>query len=309
MCRDHLTERESAIVAGDYYSEPNQNDPGASTLPMISEGKARIRPLYRVLCVVAAIATAHGQELAFEVASVKINTSEAPVSRMTAPDGTGRFEATNVPVRMLILNAYGIPGFQLAGGPSWIESLRVDVLARGAAGATRAEISAMVRTLLAERFNLVLRREPREMPVYALVVARDDRRLGPRMQASTTDCTASAKPGGPAPQTASGQLLCTTRMTPFTLNAGGMTMARLAQTLSGIVDRVVTDETKLQGGYDLQLSYTPERPPPPGAPPPADPDAPSIFAALQEQLGLKLDARRGKVEMLVIDRIDQPRGN
>ena len=159
------------------------------------------------------------------------------MSRMTAPEGTGRFEATNVPVRMLILNAYGIPGFQLVGGPSWVDSLRVDVLGRGAANATRAEISAMVRTLLAERFNLVVRRDRREMPVFALVVARAERRLGPRMQSSTTDCSAAAAPGAPAPQTACGQLLCTTRMSPFTINAGGMTMARLAQTLSGIVDR------------------------------------------------------------------------
>ena len=275
----------------------------------VNAGAMRARPLVGVLCLIAGIATARGQDAAFEIASVKVNTSDAPVSRMTAPDGTGRFEATNVPVRMLILNAYGIPGFQLVGGPSWVDSLRVDVLGRGAANASRAEISAMVRTLLAERFNLVVRRDRREMPVYALVIARTDRRLGPRMQGSTTDCTAAAAPGAPAPQTASGQLLCTTRMSPFTINAGGMTMARLAQTLSGIVDRVVTDETKLPGGYDLQLSFTPERTPPPGAQPPADPDAPSIFAALQEQLGLKLDARRGMVEMLVIDRIDQPKEN
>jgi uncharacterized protein (TIGR03435 family) len=260
------------------------------------------------VCLAGAITGAGGQEPAFEVASVKINASGDPVSRITAPAGTGRFEAINASVRMLILNAYGIPGFQLAGGPSWIESVHVDVRARGAASATRADISAMVRTLLAERFNLVVRRDTREMPVYALVVARDDRRLGPRMQASKTDCTAAA-PGATAPQTASGQLLCTTRMSPFTINAGGMTMTRLAQSLSGIVDRVVTDETGLPGAYDLQLSFTPERPPPPGAPPPADPDAPSIFAALQEQLGLKLDARRGAVEILVIDRIEQPEDN
>lgn len=269
----------------------------------------RLRPLVGALCLIAGIATARGQEAAFEVASVKVNTSGASVSRISAPAGTGRFEATNASVRMLILNAYGIPGFQLVGGPSWVDSLNVDVIARGAASATRAEISAMLRTLLAERFNLAVRRDTREMPVYALVVARDDRRLGPRMQASTTDCAAAAAPGSPAPQTASGQLLCTTRMSPFTINAGGMTMVRLAQSLSGIVDRVVTDETKLSGGYDLQLSFTPERPPPPGASPPADPDAPSIFAALQEQLGLKLDARRGSVEMLVIDRIDRPKEN
>ena len=273
---------------------------------MANLGATRIRRLVGVLCLIAGVATASGQEPAFEVASVKINTSGDPVSRMSAPAGTGRFEAINVSVRMLILNAYGIPRFQLAGGPSWIDSLHVDVLARGAAGVTRADISAMVRTLLARRFNLVVRRDTREMPVYTLVVARADRRLGPRMQASTTDCATALTPGAPAPQTASGQLLCASRMSPFTINAGGMTMARLAQTLSGLVDGVVTDETKLPGGYDLQLAFTPERPPPPGAPPPADPDAPSIYAALQEQLGLKLESARGPVDVVVIDRIERP---
>jgi uncharacterized protein (TIGR03435 family) len=251
----------------------------------------------------------HGQDPSFEVASVKVNTSGSPISRITAPNGTGRFEATNAPVRMLILNAYGIPGFQLAGGPSWIESVRVDVVARAATTVSREEISRMVRSLLAERFNLAVHREQREMPVYSLVVARDDRRLGPRLQASTTDCAAVTAAGGAAPQLPSGQLLCTTRMSPASINAGGMAMARLAQTLSGIVGRVVTDETNLTGTYDLQLSFAPEQPLPLGAPPSADPDAPSIFAALQEQLGLKLNTRRGMVDVLVIDRIDPLKEN
>jgi uncharacterized protein (TIGR03435 family) len=225
---------------------------------------------------------------------------------MAAPTGTGRFEVTNAPVRMLILNAYGIPGFQLAGGPSWIETVRVDVIGRAAATVTRDEISRMVRGLLAERFNLAVHREQREMPVYTLVGAREDRRLGPRLQASTTDCATATAPGAAAPQLPSGQLLCTTRMSPASINAGGMTMARLAQTLSGIVGRVVTDETKLAGTYDLQLAFTPEQPLPPGAPPPADPDAPSIFAALQEQLGLRLESQRGPVEFLIIDSIERP---
>jgi uncharacterized protein (TIGR03435 family) len=228
---------------------------------------------------------------------------------MAAPTGTGRFEATNASVRMLILNAYGIPGFQLTGGPSWIDNVRVDVVARAATTVTRNEISGMVRGLLADRFNLAVHREPREMPVYSLVVARDDRQLGPRLRTSTIDCAAATAAGGAAPQLSSGQLLCTTRMSPASINAGGMTMARLAQTLSGIVGRVVTDETKLTGTYDLQLAFTPEQPLPPGAPPGADPDAPSIFAALQEQLGLKLNTKRDMVEVLVIDRVDPLKEN
>jgi uncharacterized protein (TIGR03435 family) len=269
----------------------------------------RARALIGATCLAAALVAVHGQEPSFEVASVKLNTSGDPVIRISAPAGTGRFEATNAPVRMLILNAYGIPGFQLAGGPSWIESVRVDVVARAAAPVTRDEISRMVRTLLAERFNLQTHREQREMPVYSLVVSRDDKRLGPRMQASTTDCPAVTAAGGRAPQLPSGQLLCTTRMSPSSINAGGMTMARLAQTLSGIVGRVVTDGTRLTGAYDLQLSFAPEQPLPPGAPPSADPDAPSIFAALQEQLGLKLDTTRGMVDVLVIDRVDPLKEN
>lgn len=268
----------------------------------------RMRGLMSATCVVAGLGAAHGQEPSFEVASVKVNTSGAPVVRMAAPTGTGRFEATNAPVRMLILNAYGLPDFQLAGGPSWIDSVRVDVIGTTATTATREQISRMVRSLLAERFNLAVHREQREMPVYALVVARDDGRLGPKLRQSTTDCAAATATGGAAPQSSSGQLLCTTRMSPASINAGGMTLPRLAQTLSGIVGRVVTDETKLTGAYDLQLGFAPERALPPGAPP-ADPDAPSVFAALPEQLGLKLDSRRGVVEMLVIDRIDPPKEN
>ena len=268
----------------------------------------RVRAFICAVCVATAAGLVRGQEPSFDVASVKVNTSGDPISRLAAPAGTGRLEVTNAQVRLLILNAYGIPDFQLVGGPSWIDSMHVDVTGIAAATATRDDISRMTRTLLADRFNLVVHRDKREMPVYSPVLARNDGRLGPSMQAATTDCAAAKEKGVTAPQLASGQLLCTTRMSPTTINAGGMTMVRLAQQLSGIVGRVVTDETKLAGTYDLQLSFAPERALPPGAPP-ADPTLPSIFAALQEQLGLKLDARRGMVDVLVIDRIDPPKEN
>jgi uncharacterized protein (TIGR03435 family) len=269
----------------------------------------RTRALLAVLSLAAGPAVVSGQEPSFEVASVRVNTSGDPVSRISAPAGTGRFEATNAPLRILIVNAYGIAGFQLAGGPAWLDGLRVDIVARAATPVARDEISRMLRRLLSERFQLAVHRESREAPVYALVVARDDRRLGPRMQASTADCAAATAGGAAAPQLPSGQLLCATRMSPTWINAGGMTMARLATSLTGIVGGPVTDETRLTGTYDLQLSFSPEQPLPPGAPPPADPNAPSIFAALEEQLGLKLDARRGMVDFVVIDRVEPPTGN
>jgi uncharacterized protein (TIGR03435 family) len=225
------------------------------------------------------------QPLTFEVASVKVNTSKEPVSRLTAPPGTGRFDATNVSGRLLILNAYGLRDFQRAGAPSWIERERFDVAGRAAATATRDEISAMVRTLLAERFRLRAHHETRELPVYALVAVAPDKRLGPALTVSTAPTR--------------------TRISPTTITATSMTMARLAVTLSGIVGRVVTDDTGLPGTYDLDIAFAPEGPLPPAAVP-ADPDAPSIFTVLREQLGLRLDGRRGPVDVLVIDGIERP---
>jgi len=222
---------------------------------------------------------------AFEVASVKANSSGQAVMRLTAPPGTGRFDATNISARILILNAYGLRDFQLAGAPAWTESERFDVAGRTAASASRDEISAMVRTLLADRFTLRTHRETREMPVYALVAASPDKRLGPGLKISTAETR--------------------TNISPTSISAVSMTMARLALTLSAVVGRVVTDDTGLQGAYDLELRFAREGPLPPGAPP-ADPDAPSIFTALREQLGLRLEGRRGPVEVLVIDGIERP---
>lgn len=222
---------------------------------------------------------------AFEVVSVKSNGSGQAAMRLTAPPGTGRFDATNVSARILILNAHGLRDFQLAGAPAWTESERFDVAGRTAAPATRDEISAMVRSLLADRFKLRTHRETREMPVYALVAAAADKRLGPGLNVSTAETR--------------------TRISPTSISAVSMTMTRLALTLSGIVGRVVTNDTGLQGAYDLELTFAPEGPLPPAAPP-ADPDAPSIFTALREQLGLRLEGRRGPVEVLVVDGIERP---
>lgn len=291
---------------------PTDDERDPSNVRCSNEKVYMRRRLPLVAIVLAAqFVAAQGQEPSFEVASVKVNTSGGPVSRMSAPTGTGRFEATNASVRALIVLAYRLQGFQLTGGPSWIDDVRVDIAARAtSAAATRDEIEQMLRSLLAERFRLAVHRERREMPVYALVLARDDGRLGPRMLASTTDCAAAGGARGGAQQAPSGQLLCGTRMSPSSINAGNMSMTRLAVTLSGIVGRLVSDDTYLTGTYDLQLTFTPEQPPPGvTTPPPADPDAPSIFAAVREQLGLKLDARRGLVDVVVIDRVDPPDQN
>jgi uncharacterized protein (TIGR03435 family) len=263
--------------------------------------------------VAAASMVAAEQAPSFDVASVKVNHSGGQTSRTGAALGTGRFDVTNATVYTLILNAYSLQDFQLAGGPSWIRDMRVDIAARTSATATREDISSMLQTLLSERFHLVTHRESREMPTYALVLARSDGRPASHLAESTTDCAAVTRSAslGPPRASASGQTLCGTTMTPGSLNAGSMSMPRLATSLAGIVGRMVKDETGLTGLYDLQLTFTPERgigPPPAGAPvaPPPDPNAPSVFAALVEQLGLKLESKRAPVDMLVIDRVEVP---
>ena len=214
--------------------------------------------------------------------------------RITAPPG--RFEATNVTPKLLILNLYGLPDFRLADVPSWAAEERFDVAGRSTGPVGRDEISAMVRSLLADRFQLRAHRETRELPTYALVSASPARRPGQALRTSSIDCSTDAD-----------RSKCSTRITPRSLTATGMTMARLAATLTGIVGRVVTDATGMAGSYDLELTFAPEGPLPPGAPPSAaDTDAPSIFTAVQEQLGLKLDGGRGPVEVLVIDSIERP---
>lgn len=254
----------------------------------------------------------------FEVVSVKPNKSGDQRVMIQMPP-TGRFTATNIAVRLLLRQAYEVQDFQIIGGPSWLASDRFDIVAKspdGVAGPEQTRV--MLRAMLADRFKLVARTETREMPIYSLVLAREDGKLGPKLSAAKVDCearVAAARRGGPPLDfPAPGQQAeCAFMMAPGNMNAGGMPMAELARALSPQVGRIVIDETGLTGRYDFQMTYAPEGRgfgpgPGPGAaePPPPDPNAPSLFTALQEQLGLKLESARGPVEVLAIDRVEQP---
>jgi uncharacterized protein (TIGR03435 family) len=257
----------------------------------------------------------------FEVASVKRNTAGDPFIRIGG-GAPGRYEATNVPLRLLIRNAYRLQDFQIVGAPNWIADERYDIIAKADSSAKPDQMQAMIRALLAERFGLVAHTEQREMPIYALVVARSDGRLGPKLKPSTADCAAifaarrgGPPPGPPAPPQPGEQMQCGTMIGPGNFNAGYTTMQQFASSLSTFVGRTVIDKTGLTGQYDFMLTYTPEQraggpgpTPPPGAPQfaPIDPNGPSLFTAIQEQLGLKLDAQRGPVDVLVIDKIAHP---
>jgi uncharacterized protein (TIGR03435 family) len=252
---------------------------------------------------------------AFEVASIKPNVSGDWRNGQSTQPG-GRFTARNVTLRFLIQGAYGrLPDFLVSGGPSWIDSDRFDIVAKAEGNPTPEQFGVMVRTLLAERFNLSLHNEIRQLPVYALVMARRDGKVGPQMQIAAVDC-----PGGrgntPPPEHQPSS--CGMHLSPGGhLSAGGVTMVQVAQALSRQVNRVVLDRTRLTGQFDLNLEWTPgpgefQLPVPADGPRTGDPSpvsGPSIFTALQEQLGLKLNSEKGPVNVLAVDRAERPTAN
>jgi uncharacterized protein (TIGR03435 family) len=154
----------------------------------------------------------------------------------------------------------------------------------------------MVRTLLADRFKLVAHKESRELPIYELVVARSDGQLGPKLHPST--CVAGRTPDGNR---------CGFRPGPGVFVGTDVAVAmRIDASLSSEVHRMVVDRTGLAGTLDIDLHWLPDNPalgPQPDTPPPS-PGDPSIFTALQEQLGLKLESTRGPVDVLVIDHVE-----
>lgn len=256
---------------------------------------------------------------AFEVASVRPNkTGDGRVMVNVQPGG--RYNATNVPLMLILRQAFNVQDFQMVGGPDWIKSDRFDIIAKAPDGVefTADVMRPMLRSLLTERFKLAFHHETRDMPIYALMKARPDGKLGAGLTPAAVDCAARGRRGGgppPAPPQPGQRMECGMMIGPGRLNAGGMPMSNLATNLAPQVGRIVIDKTELTGNYDFELIYAPEAlggGAPPlinGNPVPVDPNAPNLFTALQEQLGLKLDSQRGPVDVVVIDRLEQPVGD
>ena len=245
---------------------------------------------------------------AFEVASVKVNDSGSQNSSgRTVKDAV---TIVNQTLRLLLVNAFGVRPNRIVGGPDWIDSLRFDVVARAPENTPANQIQPMMRTLLAERFKLSARPETRDEPVYGLVVAAADGRLGPNLRPST-ECISSSgtagvgmapparKPGEPARC----GLQSSSDPRGSVIQGGQVTMVSLARALDGLADRPIVDRTGLSGTYDLEVRFARTAL---GVTPDTDTSLPSIFVALPEQLGLKLDSQRGPVEFLVIDRAERP---
>jgi uncharacterized protein (TIGR03435 family) len=261
----------------------------------------------------------------FDVASVKPNTSgEMRVMMRNLPGGI--YEAYNVTLGAMVRQAYRLQQFQLVGGPAWLDADRFTIQARSPAGSAPSEFALRMRSLLAERFSLQVHNETRELPIYALVVARADGRLGSQLRPASIDCTAlvaargrggAPPPPPPAPPRPGERPQCGTMMGGGRVFGGGATMPQLATTLSQFAGRMVFDRTGLTGGFDFDLEFAPDpglRGIGPGGGLPGPPDVAdrpadagiSIFTAVQEQLGLRLEAERGPVEVVVIDRVEQP---
>lgn len=240
--------------------------------------------------------------LAFEVASVKPDTSNTQTSVAAPP---GRFIAINAPLATLLSVAYQLPWFRIVDGPDWISG-RFDVSAKMPDGAGPEQLRPMLQRLLAERFLLKAHRDTRDQPVYALVLARTDGRFGPQLRRSTVDCAARRSQrvaaGARGADLATGaDPSCDVGVTPGQLRLRGVPLDALSNWLSTIVgDRVVVDRTGLTGTFDADLQYAAQ----PGGVGPHD--APSVFTAVQEQLGLKLEPSRAAVDVLVIDSVRRP---
>jgi uncharacterized protein (TIGR03435 family) len=261
---------------------------------------------------------------AFEVVSIRENKSSVldPEDSSIAFMPGGRFVTTNWPLRLLIIGAFALQPQQLVDAPDWIDMVRYDISATAPGPLTPASSQLAIQRMLADRFGLAVHTETRELPIFALRVARDDGRLGPKIKKSEVDCEAiikanmQARGDGPriaVPPLPDGRSACGFSQRFGRVLAGGTTMADFAQGLSRINSRIIHDRTGLTGGFDIDLEFTPDptiyRDGAPGPGAPLDPNAPSFFTALVEQLGLKLEATRAPVEVLVIDRIERPTEN
>ena len=303
--------------------------------------------MLRVYLIAFTACLAFGQQ--FEVASVKpspppaLNRIRIQMGGGPGTPDPGRINYENVSLKMVLAKAYGVRNSQISG-PAWLDSERFDIVARLPDGATKEQFAVMLQNLLIERFRLALHREKKDLPTYALVVAKN----GPKFKASAEEPGAAdsknpAEPAQPPPammgkpvmgkdgfpeMPAGGRGGMMVMMNGRAkLVASRMSMDDLADRLSSQLDRPVTDLTGLTGKYDFTLYYSPEglaspmgglpiKQPPPGetagegrgalgANAPDGEAGPGLFTAVQEQLGLRLEPRKAPVDLLIIDHLEK----
>ncbi len=256
------------------------------------------------------------RKLEFEVASVKPSLATGPGTSMRGLPG-GRYSVTNATLKMIMIAAFGVRDYQILGGPKWMESDRWDIEAKAAADTVPATAGPrdpsvpdrgllMVRSLLEDRFRLKIHREVKDAPIYELVIAKSGLKLKSSVDQAPVVNTPDIPPDGGTPH---GLM----RLNPRgNLEGNAVPLSQLAPVLSDLSGRLVVDKTGLAGLYDFKLEWAPDLgPTAPGVSEPApsaDPRA-SLFTAIQEQLGLKLEPARGPVEFIVVDSVDRPSDN
>lgn len=253
----------------------------------------------------------------FEVASVKPSRATEEQSKLSSGN-PGRFIAINIPLRFLILHAYHLRDHELVNAPEWTRDEGFDVI--GTYSPDRrpsdSDIRTMLQTLLAERFGLKLHGEKREIAAYELVIA-GKKGLGPWLKPSNVDCAvwvAEKRPktnaGGPSPVMPSGKRsACTMIATRRYMVGGTQTMADLTGVLQAMLGRPVVDQTGLTGGWDIDLRWTPTDLRAGESGPAAADESPSLFTAVEEQLGLKLRPDKQSFDVLVVDAVNRPTAN
>ena len=297
--------------------EPKQTCAGTKALlgclsMSVGEIVKRLALIWLVFCnSLSGQTNSPGATSAFEVASVKPSFSASDRALVQAVPG--RLLMQNFAPRTLIVLAYGVADYQVAGGPSWIGSDRYDVQAKAEGDATVQQMEGpMLQALLVERFKLAFHRETQQLPVYELTRAAGDAKLQPTKEGSCTTYSLDV----PAPRAsvtgAPGTAFCgfphlTLNGKNRALDGKGVSMATLAGNIARSVRRSVVDKTGLTGTYDLHLEWTDA--PLTDIPNPEVSNRPSIFTAITEQLGLKLESAKGPVEVIVIDRIERPSQN
>jgi uncharacterized protein (TIGR03435 family) len=274
--------------------------------PSTSLRASRLAVLIGAAATLTASAQSQPATPSFEVASIKRNVSSEPGGFIRVEEGM-RFNATGVPLAFIIRQAYGVLETQVANQPDWLTSERYDIRGKAPDGVeVFPNMAPLLRSLLQDRFGFQAHTEKRDLPTYDLVMARSDGRLGPKISRADFDCGARLT-ATPPKAGSSGDPVCTITFGPGRILVRGFSIGRFAGGLVNQVQRTVVDKTGLTGPWNFELLYTPDQPVSlNGAIVPPNPDAPSLFTAVQEQLGLKLESSRGAVDVLVIDRVNRP---
>jgi uncharacterized protein (TIGR03435 family) len=252
---------------------------------------------------------AFAQRLEFEIASVKPHHS-GDGRRFIRPS-PGRLTIRNLTLKDLLGEANKMRPFQIFGGPDWIDSERFDVEAKAEGNALPQQMTGpMLETLLQDRFKLQSHRESRELPIYVLTVGKNGSHIQPASEKTCVPFDPS-NPSLPQAQGRNPSEVCGfIGMGRGSLNANQVTMEALTMAFSQLLGRAVVDKTGITGEVDAHMTFILDQPANPTLPSTAtDPGPPSIFTAIQEQLGLKLDSAKGPVEVLVVDHAERPTEN